>query len=65
MRDGDGGGRRGDVRYDLVFVGELELGREIVEGFFFLLSMSMMMGENGVQRVSTHRERLESVLDPS
>lgn len=36
----DGGGTE-DVQDDLVFVCELEFGREIVEGFFFLLSMDV------------------------
>lgn len=40
----DGGGTE-DVQDDLVFVCELEFGREIVEGFFFLLSMDVGGGQ--------------------
>jgi hypothetical protein len=40
VRDGYDGRTTGtaNVRYDLVFVCELELGREIIERLFFLLS---------------------------
>lgn len=34
-----------NVQYDLVFICELELGREIIEGFFFLLSMGELLCE--------------------
>jgi len=57
-----GGGRR-NVQYDLIFVCQLELGREIIEGFFFLLSMGKTRRAREGSRA--HLERLESVLDPS
>lgn len=41
-----------NVQYDLVFVCELKLGRDIIEGLFFLLSMGESMCEDDRGSVS-------------
>lgn len=60
----DGGGTE-DVQDDLVFVCELEFGREIVEGFFFLLSMDVGEVRGAGTRDGADLECFESVLDAS